>query len=40
MLVATICRTEKIAGVIANSDLIPLLQELLGAKQEDDEMVQ
>ena len=40
MLVASICRSEKIAALMANSDLIPLLQELLGAKQEDDEMVQ
>ena len=40
MLVATICRTNKAAELIANSYLIKLLQDLLGAKQEDDEMVQ
>ena len=40
MLIATICRTQKISELIANSYLIPMLQELLGAKQEDDEMVQ
>lgn len=40
MLIATICRTEKIAELIANSHLIKMLQDLLGAKQEDDEMVQ
>ena len=39
MLIATICRTEKIAELIANSYLIKMLQDLLGAKQEDDEMV-
>ena len=32
MLIATICRTEKISELIANSYLIPMLQELLGAK--------
>jgi glycerol-3-phosphate responsive antiterminator len=40
MLIATICRTEKISMMIAESDLIKMLQDLLGAKQEDDEMVQ
>ena len=40
MLIATICRTNRIAEVIANSYLIKMLQDLLGAKQEDDEMVQ
>lgn len=40
MLIATICRTEKIAQMIANSYLIKMLQDLLGIKQEDDEMVQ
>jgi len=33
-------RDEEIAQQIANSFLVKLLQELLGAKQEDDEMVQ
>lgn len=32
MLVATICRTDKIAQFIASSYLIKLLQDLLGAK--------
>lgn len=40
MLIATICRTEKIAYLIEQSYLIKMLQDLLGAKQEDDEMVQ
>ena len=40
MLIATICRTEAIAVQISNSYLIKMLQDLLGAKQEDDEMVQ
>ena len=40
MLVATMCRTNQIAEVIAQSYLIKILQDLLGAKQEDDEMVQ
>jgi len=40
MLIATICRTESISQLIANSYLIKTLQDLLGAKQEDDEMVQ
>jgi len=40
MLIATICRTDRIAQMIASSYLIKMLQDLLGAKQEDDEMVQ
>ena len=40
MLISTICRTEGIALLIASSYLIKMLQDLLGAKQEDDEMVQ
>lgn len=40
MLTATICRNDDIATLVANSYLIKMLQELLGAKQEDDEMVQ
>lgn len=40
MLVATICRTEKMAKMISKSYLIKILQDLLGVKQEDDEMVQ
>lgn len=40
MLIATISRTEGICQMIASSYLIKLLQDLLGAKQEDDEMVQ
>ena len=40
MLIATIVRTESISQLIANSYLIKTLQDLLGAKQEDDEMVQ
>ena len=39
MLIATICRTDLIAEHIAESYLIKMLQDLLGAKQEDDEMV-
>jgi hypothetical protein len=39
MLVGTICRNDEIAQVVASSYLIKLLQDLLGAKQEDDEMV-
>jgi hypothetical protein len=39
MLVGTICRNDDIAQTIASSYLIKLLQDLLGAKQEDDEMV-
>lgn len=39
MLIATICRTDNIANYIAESYLIKMLQDLLGAKQEDDEMV-
>jgi len=40
MLVGTITRNDACAELIANSYLIKLLQDLLGAKQEDDEMVQ
>ena len=40
MLVATICRNESSAEKIATSYLISMLHNLLGAKQEDDEMVQ
>lgn len=40
MLVGTICRNDEIAQTIAYSHLIKLLQDLLGTKQEDDEMVQ
>jgi hypothetical protein len=40
MLISTICRTENISQMIASSYLINMLQDLLGAKQEDDEMVQ
>lgn len=40
MLVGTICRNDDIAQQIASSYLIKMLQDLLGAKQEDDEMVQ
>jgi len=40
MLVATICRNDDIATQIASSFLIKMLQDLLGSKQEDDEMVQ
>jgi hypothetical protein len=40
MLIATICRTEAIANYISESYLIKMLQDLLGAKQEDDEVVQ
>ena len=40
MLCGTICRNEPTAKMIANSYLIRLLQDMLGAKQEDDEMVQ
>lgn len=39
MLVGTICRNDQCAQIIASSYLIKLLQELLGTKQEDDEMV-
>lgn len=39
MLVATIAWSEKCAEAIANSNIIPTLHDLLGAKQEDDEMV-
>ena len=40
MLVGTICRNDQTALMIAQSYLIKLLQDLLGSKQEDDEMVQ
>ena len=40
MLIATISRTEAIANHISESYLIKMLQDLLGAKQEDDEVVQ
>ena len=40
MLIATICRTEEVSNLIANSYLVQVLQQLLGARQEDDEMVQ
>ena len=40
MLVATICRNEACSEKIAASYLISMLHNLLGAKQEDDEMVQ
>lgn len=39
MLVATLVRNEKCAEIIASCNLIPILHDLLGAKQEDDEMV-
>lgn len=39
MLVGTITRNDNCASQIAESYLIKLLQDLLGAKQEDDEMV-
>lgn len=40
MLIGTICRNDIVAQQIAGSYLIKMLQDLLGAKQEDDEMVQ
>jgi len=40
MLIGTMCRSEKCAEAIAGSYIIGMLHELLGAKQEDDEMVQ
>lgn len=40
MLCGTMCRNDATANMIANSHLIKLLQDMLGAKQEDDEMVQ
>lgn len=40
MLIGTLCRSEKCAESIGNSYIIGMLHELLGAKQEDDEMVQ
>lgn len=39
MLCGTMCRNDSTAELIANSYLIRLLQDMLGAKQEDDEMV-
>ena len=39
MLCGTMCRNDQTASIIANSYLIRLLQDMLGAKQEDDEMV-
>lgn len=40
MLCGTMCRNDECAALIAQSYLIRLLQDMLGAKQEDDEMVQ
>lgn len=40
MLCGTMCRNDTTAAMIAGSYLIRLLQDMLGAKQEDDEMVQ
>jgi len=40
MLIGTMCRSEKCAEAISHSYIIGMLHELLGAKQEDDEMVQ
>ena len=40
MLVGTLCRNDSTALIISQSFLIKLLQDLLGSKQEDDEMVQ
>lgn len=40
MLCGTMCRNDDTANLIAQSYLIRLLQDMLGAKQEDDEMVQ
>lgn len=40
MLCGTMCRNDVTAHMIASSYLIKLLQDMLGAKQEDDEMVQ
>lgn len=40
MLCGTLCRNDASAECIAQSHLIKLLQDMLGAKQEDDEMVQ
>ena len=39
MLISTILRDDNIAQQLSMSFLIKLLQDLLGAKQEDDEMV-
>ena len=40
MLTATICRNDEVATYLSQSYVIKILQDLLGAKQEDDEMVQ
>jgi len=40
MLCGTLCRNDEAAEILAGSYLIKLLQDMLGAKQEDDEMVQ
>ena len=40
MLIGTICRNDECAEKIASSYLIGQLHSLLGAKQEDDEIVQ
>lgn len=40
MLCGTLCRNNECAELIAGSYLVKLLQDMLGAKQEDDEMVQ
>ena len=40
MLIGTLCRNDECAQTIADSYIIKLLQDMLGAKQEDDEMVQ
>lgn len=40
MLVGTMCRNESTSQQIADSYLVKLMQDMLGAKQEDDEMVQ
>lgn len=40
MIISTICMNNSIAKMISTSYLIKILQDLLGVKQEDDEMVQ
>jgi len=40
MLIATLARNEKCCEAISKTMLIGVLHDLLGAKQEDDEMVQ
>lgn len=40
MLIGTICRSEPIAQILSGSYIIGMLHNLLGQKQEDDEMVQ